>query len=81
MVAVTTPPAAAAMLLSDQLFWKAHDAGAVLGGWQEMVPVGALAGAGVKDSTGVLKVPVPVTVKVPATVTTCVASDLVTVSW
>jgi hypothetical protein len=68
------------MLLSDQVWEKVQVEGAVLAGMQETVPVGADEGAGAKVSVGVGKLPTPATVKVPATVTCCVASDFVTVS-
>lgn len=44
--AVTTPPAAAAMLVSGQLCVKVQVAGAWLGGMQLTEPVGVVAGAG-----------------------------------
>lgn len=78
---VSTPPAAAAIEVSGHVCEKVQVAGAVFAGMQETVPVGGDDGAGANVSVGVGKLPVPVIVKVPATVTTCVANDLLTVSW
>lgn len=78
---VTVPPVAAEMLLSAQLCWKVQVEGADPAGLQETVPAGVAGGAGEKDSVGCVKVPVPVIVNVPATVTVCVARAFVTVSW
>lgn len=77
---VSTPPAAAATLVSGHVWENVHAAGAVLAGMQDTVPAGVVAGAGANVSLGVGKFPVPVTVNVPATVTTCVARDFVIVS-
>lgn len=68
------------MLVSDQDCENVQLAGAVFAGTQVTNPAGTAAGAGAKESTGVGKLPVPVTVKAPATETCCVAKDLVTVS-
>lgn len=69
------------MLLSFHVWEKVQVDGAVLAGMQEIVPVGGDDGAGANVRVGVGKFPLPVIVKVPATVTTCFASDFVMVSW